>query len=126
VTEGPKGAKMLAQENIGAAKNGKIARIDYQLLLEREDMGLGLYLITLRQGLRHQIRVQLAAQGLPILGDRLYGGDWGERMYLHSLSYSLEYQGRPYQLVDKNLGDFDRLFDPDRIFQMLRDKAGIF
>lgn len=33
---------------------------------------------------RHQVRVHLAAVGAPIVGDSLYGGEPGERHYLHA------------------------------------------
>jgi tRNA pseudouridine32 synthase/23S rRNA pseudouridine746 synthase len=41
-------------------------------------------------GRTHQLRVH-AAQGLqtPILGDRLYGQDYGERLYLHAREITL-------------------------------------
>jgi len=35
-------------------------------------------------GRTHQIRVQAAARGLPVLGDTLYGGTAAARVYLHS------------------------------------------
>ncbi|MBI4977768.1 MAG: RluA family pseudouridine synthase [Spirochaetes bacterium] len=43
-----------------------------------------LLLVKLITGVRHQIRVQLAARGLPIVGDAGYGGRLHERMLLHS------------------------------------------
>jgi tRNA pseudouridine32 synthase/23S rRNA pseudouridine746 synthase len=51
--------------------------------------GLALLAIRPRTGRKHQLRVQLAAAGLPILGDRLYGAppstgpeDLGQRLWL--------------------------------------------
>ena len=41
-------------------------------------------------GRTHQIRVHAAAEGLPILGDALYGGSPGPRLYLHAAR--LEFQ----------------------------------
>lgn len=35
-------------------------------------------------GRTHQIRVHAAAEGLPILGDRLYGGSAASRLHLHA------------------------------------------
>ena len=53
------------------------------------DKKLALYSITPSTGRRHQIRVQLAAAGLPVFGDPLYGSDpckdpdnRGRRMWL--------------------------------------------
>ncbi|MDR2574083.1 MAG: RluA family pseudouridine synthase [Desulfovibrio sp.] len=40
--------------------------------------------IRLVTGRTHQIRVQLAALGCPVLGDDKYGGGKAERMYLHA------------------------------------------
>ncbi len=41
-------------------------------------------------GRTHQIRVQAAAEGLPILGDALYGGSEASRLHLHAAA--LEFQ----------------------------------
>ncbi|MEM6794372.1 MAG: RluA family pseudouridine synthase [Acidobacteriota bacterium] len=52
-------------------------------------------------GRRHQIRVHLAAEGLPVLGDRLYRGPGGaepreaERLMLHSASLALKHPMDP-------------------------------
>jgi tRNA pseudouridine32 synthase/23S rRNA pseudouridine746 synthase len=47
------------------------ARCDIELL--DTSAGLALYRVRPHTGRKHQIRVQLAAEGLPILGDPLYG-----------------------------------------------------
>ncbi|MBN1826613.1 MAG: RluA family pseudouridine synthase [Candidatus Eisenbacteria bacterium] len=46
--------------------------LSYQVIREKE--GLFLLEIELHTGRYHQIRAQLAAEGMPILGDRKYGG----------------------------------------------------
>lgn len=46
--------------------------------------------IELKTGLRHQIRFQLSTLNFPILGDKLYGGQKADRMYLHASEYLLE------------------------------------
>lgn len=44
--------------------------------------------LELQTGRTHQARVQLAAAGAPIVGDDLYGGEPGARLYLHASSLS--------------------------------------
>jgi 23S rRNA (cytosine1962-C5)-methyltransferase len=47
--------------------------------------------LLLETGRTHQARVQLAAEGAPIAGDRLYGGPAAPRMMLHASSLSLRH-----------------------------------
>lgn len=54
-----------------AAPAGKEARLNYKRLLYRDDVCL--VEIALETGRHHQIRVQFAHRGHPILGDRRYG-----------------------------------------------------
>ena len=49
----------------------KQARLHYEILAERD--GLSLARIRLETGRTHQIRVQFASRGLPLLGDGKYG-----------------------------------------------------
>jgi 23S rRNA pseudouridine1911/1915/1917 synthase len=42
---------------------------------------------------RHQVRVHLAALGAPIVGDALYGGEPGERHYLHAARLAFTHPG---------------------------------
>lgn len=55
---------------------GKRAELSYRLVDTREEAGqiLSLLEIRLMTGRHHQIRVQLSSHGLPIYGDRKYGG----------------------------------------------------
>lgn len=64
----------------------KEARLTYRLLAEQE--GLSLVLVRLHTGRTHQIRVQFASRGMPLLGDGRYGGGSGE---LALWSWSLDF-----------------------------------
>lgn len=75
----------------GAADAGKEARVDFRVLERWPDAAW----IELRPetGRSHQLRVQLASRGLPILGDLKYGArrrigaaDGGHRIALHARS----------------------------------------
>ncbi len=52
--------------------NGVKAELSYKLLLHDYELNRSLILIRLDTGRRHQIRVQLALRGCPILGDYRY------------------------------------------------------
>ena len=61
-----------------------------------EDLGDGLYRLTPRTGRTHQLRMQMASLGLPIIGDSLYpnvidvaGDDFSNPLRL--LAYSIEF-----------------------------------
>jgi len=62
--------------------------------------GVRLYLLKPLSGKTHQLRVALASIGVPILGDRLYGGDEAERGYLHAFSLSFIFRGKAYQYLN--------------------------
>ncbi len=62
-----------------AAGQGQDAILTYKVLARRADLGLSLLAIRLQTGRSHQIRVQLASRGWPIVGDRRYGADKHER-----------------------------------------------
>jgi 23S rRNA pseudouridine1911/1915/1917 synthase len=75
--------------------NGKPAVTEYLTL-----SGNGVYsLLQLMPttGRTHQLRVHLAQQGHPILGDNLYGGAPADRLYLHAQSLELTLPNRTRQ-----------------------------
>lgn len=59
--------------------------------------GLRLYLLKPLTGKTHQLRVALKSLGVPILGDRLYGGAPADRVYLHAWQLHFYYQNQSYR-----------------------------
>ena len=73
----------------------KEAELDYALMESRD--GLSLVRVCLHTGRSHQIRVQFASRGLPLLGDVKYGST--ERgcpiaLWSHTLAFSHPMDGR--------------------------------
>lgn len=78
--------------------------------------------VELKEGLRHQIRAQLAFSGLPILGDTLYGAKAEERLFLHSYFYEFTLaRGVCFRARDISPSLFGKFFDLNRDLKMLRD-----
>ncbi|HET6883362.1 MAG TPA: RluA family pseudouridine synthase [Pirellulales bacterium] len=78
---------------------GQLARLSYRRLRR---LAFGWLLeIELQTGRKHQIRVQLAARGLPILGDRKYGSrePFASGIALHSRLLELAHPTRPERIV---------------------------
>ena len=61
------------QVSLAAADLGQTAWLDYQVIESLADKKLTLLVIRLGSGRGHQIRVQLASRGWPIVGDHRYG-----------------------------------------------------
>lgn len=55
--------------------------------------------VRIETGRTHQIRAQLAAEGAPVLGDRLYGGAPAPRLMLHASRIGLVHPVHPKPLV---------------------------
>jgi tRNA pseudouridine32 synthase/23S rRNA pseudouridine746 synthase/23S rRNA pseudouridine1911/1915/1917 synthase len=72
--------------------DGRWARLRYQTLSEKG--GLSLFLVRPETGRPHQIRLQLAERGFPVLGDLRYGAEGeldGRNLALHSHALSVEH-----------------------------------
>lgn len=81
--------------------------------------GKSLLLVSLKTGLRHQIRAQLAHLGFPILGDELYGGTPAQRLFLHAFRYEWS-----EVIEDPSAELFESFFDLDRALEMSHDVLG--
>lgn len=93
------------------AARGKLSRTAYRVL--REANRFSLLEVDLRTGRKHQIRVQLADSGHPIVGDRKYGrGDTTSKrmaLHAHSLSFRHPFTGRRLTFTAKPPGHFKAL-----------------
>lgn len=58
-----------------------------------------------KTGRTHQLRVHLASVGHPIVGDVLYGGQAGERLFLHALSLEITLPNRERKIFTAVLPD---------------------
>lgn len=76
------------------AEGAQTARLHYRVLGSAG--GLSLLEVELDTGRKHQIRVQLAKVGCPIVGDRKYGASWefSQGIALHSRQLELEHPVR--------------------------------
>ena len=68
-------------------KGVKRAKLEYTVLKKFDDKSL--IKVRLFTGRTHQIRVQFSSRGMPLIGDRKYGGDKYPilALYSHSLSF---------------------------------------
>ena len=83
-------------------KGVKEARLQYRVLERREDCAL--VQVQLLTGRTHQIRVQFASRGLPLVGDGRYGGGSGQ-IQLWSTALTLPEHGR-FSALPERLGPF--------------------
>lgn len=76
---------------------GKRAELTYQALAQDAGAGVSLVMVRLKTGRPHQIRVQLAARGFPVLGDFRHGAKReldGQNLALHAYLLRLEHPVR--------------------------------
>jgi RluA family pseudouridine synthase len=78
------------------SSQGQPATTHYRLMPTQpaELSGTSLVWLRLETGRTHQIRVHLSAIGHPIVGDTLYGGRLGPRLFLHASRLCLPIGGR--------------------------------
>lgn len=73
--------------------NGKPSMTHYKVIRSTDTYSM--IELTPTTGRTHQLRVHLAEQGMPIVGDPLYGkGAFGDRLYLHALSLEITLPSR--------------------------------
>jgi 23S rRNA pseudouridine1911/1915/1917 synthase len=81
--------------------------------VEKRNGSLALVEVTLETGRRHQIRVQLAEAGSPIVGDKRYGAQTNpiRRVALHAseLRFTHPVDGKPMRFISPLPGEFGRL-----------------
>ncbi|EPZ51845.1 RNA pseudouridine synthase [Bacteriovorax sp. BAL6_X] len=116
VSSGIKGEKMIVNE-IGVEATLRVEPIFYH-----EKKNLSLVKITLNEGHRHQIRVQLSHAGFPIVGDPLYNDDYNEkedkRLYLHAFQYCLDVNGHTTCFKAEKADLFCDLLDLDSLMDV--------
>lgn len=87
-----KNKSFVVGQNISGAKK---ASLEYKILAEKS--GFSLADILLHTGRTHQIRAQFSSRGVPLYGDRKYGGPAGE---IALFAYKLEF---PHPQTNKML-----------------------
>ena len=90
--EAPIGRDLRVRTRMAVVGSGKAARTDVERIAAAH--GFAALRCTLHSGRTHQIRVHLAAHGLPLVGDRLYGGAPAlglQRQALHAALLSFQH-----------------------------------
>ncbi len=84
----------------------KLGELSLKPLFFNSEINRTLVEVTLKTGLRHQIRAQLAHVGFPLAGDIFYGGKEAMRLYLHAFQYSIHFKGKAY-FFESEINNFD-------------------
>lgn len=72
--------------------NGKSSRTEYKVVKENAEHSL--LELKPETGRTHQLRVHLSNLGHPIVGDTMYGGEAGDRLYLHAAELEITLPNR--------------------------------
>lgn len=83
----PIGRNMQKPQTFHTVSDGKPAVTRYKVIKELD--GYEVLELKPETGRTHQIRVHMQAVGHPIVGDHLYDGDEGDRLYLHAKSLEI-------------------------------------
>jgi 23S rRNA pseudouridine1911/1915/1917 synthase len=101
--------KIPASFRVGS--NGKTAQTKYKVIVSNNDYDQ--VELEPATGRTHQLRVHLAHQGHPIVGDTLYGGEEAERLYLHAFSLQINIPGATNKVFTAPLpNEFEILISP--------------
>lgn len=112
VSSGVKGERMIVSDA------GTQAFLDLEPLYYHSEKNISLVQVTLYEGHRHQIRVQLSNASFPIVGDPLYNPGYSKddkRLYLHAYQYNLEVNGHLSSFKAKRADLFCDLLDLDSL-----------
>lgn len=98
--------------SLGKEKGGLYSRTDFEVIDEGKSGKDDVFLIKciLHTGRTHQIRVHLSEEGLPILGDELYGGKDFERICLHAARLSFKAGEKFYDVSSELPEKFKEFF----------------
>jgi len=79
----------LNKSSVTTSKLGKLAILDYEVIIEDKKRNLSMLKIDLKTGRHHQIRVQLSNFGYPIFGDKKYDNtNTTNELYLYAYKLS--------------------------------------
>ncbi len=99
-------------------RDGQVARMEYRAVLRLD--GMTMLACRLDTGRRNQIRVQLAAIGCPLVGDRKYGRRGktsARRTMLHATALGFDHplSGARIEVIAPFPEDFERLIGAERL-----------
>ncbi|MCW5559137.1 MAG: hypothetical protein KIT22_15070, partial [Verrucomicrobiae bacterium] len=95
-------------DRYATAPEGTGERAETRFRLMRRDGALSWLAVEPVTGRTHQIRVHAASQGLPLLGDRLYGGAPAPRLHLHAARLTVAHPRDGRAMTWEVPAEFDR------------------